>query len=69
MSANGVWKGRTEATIEGLAKSLDSVHTRIDCLPCRECAAGAASVKLLWRIVLAGLVASLAALGILLTRS
>ena len=31
---NGVWKGRTEATLEGIAGSMDALWKRLDALPC-----------------------------------
>ena len=36
MSDNNCWRGRTEATLEGLAKSVDYVIARMDKLPCSE---------------------------------
>jgi len=33
---NGIWKGRTEASLEGIAKSIDDIFQRLNGLPCAE---------------------------------
>lgn len=53
---NGIRDGKTEATLEGLAKSMDDLKEKLEGLPCSERAALFASVradlKKVWAIVL-----------------
>ena len=58
--ANDIWRGHTEATLEGIAKSVDRIWLHIGNLPCGN---HTAMLKVLWTLVLIQLTALIGLAG------